>query len=246
MRRNHRSRSDLCRERRHRSQRSRSLRVRSQSGIVRRGSGCVSGTLSDGVRAGLAATLKVTARDERLEPLRKLARRLDVTIVAGAPVDCSQEKPNIGALIFSAFAPVVYAKRFLHFDEEAFFSAGDLGCVVDVKGVTVALAICADTTHPEHAEDAAKNGADVYAAAVFVTSERHAAVTVQLRDYAADHSMAVLMANYGSKSCGMVPAGKSAIWDHTGKLLASASEGGEAIVIAERARGQWRGRTIQP
>lgn len=100
-----------------------------------------------GFEPGLAATLKVTARDERLEPLRKLARRLDVTIVAGAPVDCSQEKPNIGALIFSVFAPVVYAKRFLHFDEEAIFWAGDLGCVVDVKGVNVALAICADMNH---------------------------------------------------------------------------------------------------
>ena len=33
-----------------------------------------------GFEPELAATLKVTARDERCEPLRKLARRLNVTI----------------------------------------------------------------------------------------------------------------------------------------------------------------------
>ena len=160
-----------------------------------------------GFEPELAATLRVTVDDERLAPLRELARRLNLTIVAGAPLAGSAEKPNIGTLIYSGSAPLIYAKRFLHADEEACFSAGDRGCVINVKNVSVALAICADTNHSVHAEEAARNGAVVYAAGVFVAPDRYTTVTGRLQHYAAHHSMAVLMANFGSPTCGMIPAG---------------------------------------
>jgi predicted amidohydrolase len=56
--------------------------------------------------------------------------------------------------------------------------------------------------------------------------------------------MTVMMANFGSKTGGIIPAGKSAIWDHEGTLLARADETGEALVVARSERHHWTGRCI--
>jgi predicted amidohydrolase len=85
----------------------------------------------------------------------------------------------------------------------------------------VALAICADTTHPEHAARAAQKGSNVYAAGVLITSHGYAPDAVLLQGYALDHKMAVLMANYSGATGDYVSAGKSAIWPEDGRLVAA-------------------------
>ncbi len=57
--------------------------------------------------------------------------------------------------------------------------------------------------------------------------------------------MTVVMANYGSPTGGYVSAGKSAIWDNSGKLLARAEETGEELIIATKNYGEWAGKTIK-
>ena len=172
-------------------------------------------------------------------------RRHDMTIVAGAPVGGSGGKPYIGALVLNADISRVYAKQFLHSREDEFFSPGREGCVIDVKGAKIGLAICADTTHPVHARWAAQSGAAIYAAGVLITVDGYAPDAKLLRQYAAEHKMTVLMANHCSPTGGYMPAGKSAIWDSSGTLLATADKTGESLVVAVEERGCWTGTTIR-
>lgn len=180
----------------------------------------------------LAAADAVAPTDPRLQPLQRLADRHDVTLVVGAPL-ISPRGLEIGALCFSARQSTrTYSKRFLHDGEEAAFVPGLGGEPLSVDGVNVCLAICADTAHPEHAEDAAARGAGLYAASSFITPEGYAHDAALLAGYAVRHQMAVLMANYGAPTSAWRSAGRSAIWSREGSLVAQAGASGEEVVIA--------------
>jgi predicted amidohydrolase len=118
--------------------------------------------------------------------------------------------------------------------------------MIEVDGEHVSLAICADTTHPSHAAEAARAGASVYAAGVLITPNGIEADSAQLRGYAAEHRMIVLMANHASPTGGWATAGRSTIWDDHGREVIAAPGGGEAILIAARWGGSLRGELIRP
>ncbi|UCE60469.1 MAG: carbon-nitrogen hydrolase family protein [Phycisphaerales bacterium] len=67
-----------------------------------------------GYEPEIARDTTIAVDDARLLPLKEQAERFDMTIVVGAPVPSSGEKPHIGALIFDAGNASVYAKQFLH------------------------------------------------------------------------------------------------------------------------------------
>jgi len=197
-----------------------------------------------GYEPKIAGDTTIDIDDRRLAPLKRQSQQFGITIVAGAPIDCPGGKPYIGALILSTGNPCIYIKNYLHPGEEEYFSPGSRkSCIVSIKGEAVGLAICADVNHASHAEDAAKSGASIYAAGVLMMEGYHTAAQ-RLQQYAVEHSMVVLMANYGSPTGGYIPAGKSAIWDETGRLLATANETGTAIVVGTKEQNGWVGTTI--
>ena len=51
------------------------------------------------------------------------------------------------------------------------------------------------------------------------------------------------MANFAD-SRALASAGRSAVWDEEGNLLAAAPAEGEWLVLAERDGGRWTGRTL--
>jgi predicted amidohydrolase len=147
--------------------------------------------------------------DRRLAPLQRVADRRAVHVVAGAPL-ASARGLHIGALCLAPDGTATtYAKRHLHDGEEVAFVPGDGGALLEVDGTAVAVAVCADTAHPEHAADAAR-----------------------LARYARAHRLAVMLANYGALVGGWDAAGRSAVWSRTGRLLACAPASGEAVVVA--------------
>jgi predicted amidohydrolase/LPS sulfotransferase NodH len=198
-----------------------------------------------GYEPELAGDLILAPEDKRLHRLHELSRRLDLTIIAGAPVESGLEKPHIGALIFSPGQSFIYAKNHLHGGEEMFFSPGDQTCVLNIKGRQVGLAICADTNHPDHARDAADHGASIYAAGVLLNENAYASDTALLQTYASKHGMLVVMANYSKHTGGWTPAGKSAIWDEEGQQVTKADGTENALVLATRHAEGWRGRVIK-
>jgi len=194
-----------------------------------------------GYEPALARSCAVRPDDLRLEPLRRLAEKAQMTVVAGAPF-FDEDELHIGALVCRPDGSVLkHTKEYLHPGEEAIFAAGQGGPVLLVEDANVGLAICADTMHSEHPASAAARGANVYAAGVLIPESGYAADAALLSHYAREHRMAVLMANHSRPTGGWVPAGKSAIWSEDGMLVAASRGTEEALIIGRRRDGKWDG-----
>jgi predicted amidohydrolase len=180
-----------------------------------------------------------------LDPLRRLAAQANMTVVAGAPLWNDKHELNIAAFAFRPYrAMSIYTKVYLGSGEEEVFAPGLGAPVLSVDEAKVALAICADITHPEHAAAAAQ-AAHVYAAGVLVTKQLYPRDTTFLRNYALQHKMAVLMANHSGASEGsLVSAGKSAIWSEDGRLVAASPGTEDALVVATRRNDLWTGTVL--
>jgi predicted amidohydrolase len=199
-----------------------------------------------GYEPSIARANAIGTGSAHLDPLRRAAEAARMTVVVGAPVLGASDELLIGALIFSADGALsIHTKEYLHAGEEAVFAAGSGGPLLPIEDANVALAICADTTHPEHAARAAARRASVYAAGVLITESGYAPDTAQLTAYAREHRMAVLMANHGAVTGGWEPAGKSAIWSEDGAIVAAASGVGEALIIGRKQGGVWDGAVPQ-
>ena len=197
-----------------------------------------------GYEPELAGGLILTPEDTGHRLLHELSRRHDITIIAGAPIYSGLEKPHIGALVFSSASSYKYAKKHLHGGEEVYFSPGAHPCVLDMQGVPVGLAICADITHPVHAREAAAHGAAIYAAGVLITENGYGPDTRLMQGYTSDHAMLVVMANHSQPTGGHISAGKSAIWNEQGHKIAYAAGTEEVLVIAKRDADGWHGDVI--
>ncbi|MGE8064990.1 carbon-nitrogen hydrolase family protein [Pseudomonas sp. NPDC089569] len=199
-----------------------------------------------GYEGRLAAELAVAPEAVVLQPLRDMARQAGVTTVVGMPIRLSDNAAvQIGALVLGSDGSLgVYSKQHLHPGEEVAFAPGVGGQPLKIGTDTVALAVCADFSHASHAVAAAQQGADVYAAGVLITEPGYAPDTALLQGYAADHEMAVLMANHGGATGGWASAGRSAIWGPDGSLVVAASGTGDLMVIARRDAEGWTGQLV--
>ena len=179
-----------------------------------------------------------------LDPLRRLAMNSRMTMVAGAPMLNNRDELHIGAFSIRPDGSVLtYRKEHVHKSEEG-FTSGPGGTVWKVGDATVAMAICADASHPSHAASAAERGANIYAASVMIEDDAYARKTALLQQYAERYRMAVLMANYSGSTGGLESAGKSAVWSEDGRLVASSSACDEVLVIGRKENGVWDGLVI--
>lgn len=196
-----------------------------------------------GYEPALACELAQAPDTTLLQPLRGLAKHLGMTTVVGLPVRHS----DTGAVMIGAWVlgsdgeQALYTKRHLHPGEEAVFSPGRGGALLQIANEPVALSVCAEFTHASHAQAAARSGAVVYAASVLISDNGYAVDSEQLQGYAREYSMGVLMANHGGPSGGWACAGRSAFWAPGGALISSAVGKGDCLVIARRWTGTWQG-----
>jgi predicted amidohydrolase len=183
-------------------------------------------------------------RDTRLRPLADVARRFAITLVVGGPT-VGAKGLMIASLLFCPDGRVAtYTKSHLHRGEERLFEAGNGGALLDIDGIKVGLAICAETSHASHVAEAVARGATVYAASCFFTPSGYRDDCQVLQGYAASHRVGVVMANYTGASGGFESAGGSAIWDNTGALVVKAPARGEHLVAAAYENDGWVGRCI--
>ena len=177
-----------------------------------------------------------------LDPLRHLAAHAHMTVVVGAPMLNDKDELHIAAFAIRPDGTVsTYTKQYVHQSEEEVFTSGPGGPALLLEDATVALAICADATHPQHAASAAARGANVYAVGVMITEGGYARKVTLLRNYALEHRMAVLMANYSGATGGEVSAGKSALWSEDGQVVAASTGTEEALVVGMKQNGSWSG-----
>jgi predicted amidohydrolase len=212
-----------------------------------------------GYELELADRLAFARYDARLAPLVGAARDCSMTLVVGAPVRVAA-RLHIGAFIVApdgavglytkqrmgAFSDAASCDGVVPPAEATFFQPGDLNPLVRFGGNTAAVAVCADTGRPSHAEAAKARGADVYLASMFVIPSEFERETESLREYAARHSMAVAFANYGGPSGGLASGGRSAIWSERGELLARLPPTGVGVAVASESQSGWHGVTLMP
>ena len=192
-----------------------------------------------GYEPALLAARLLSAHDRRVAPLRQRAQSLGMTIVAGAPLANRDGLPCIGALTFHADGRTsTYRKHFLHPGEEQFAAPGNaVSEVIDVRGVPVALAICADTANEQHPHAAAVAGATLYVAGSAISIAGYSKEQQLLSDYAKLFSFGILLANHAFATGGHASAGRSAVWLPDGQLLVEAPGQGEFLVLADEDSG---------
>jgi predicted amidohydrolase len=192
-----------------------------------------------------APELAFTIYDERLNSIVLLAEKHNITVVPGVPLQMDSNL-YIGALIISPDRSISpYAKHHVHSSEKKVFQSGHLNPKIYIGDDQASLAICADITHPSHADNAALSGSTLYLAGVFITPEGIEKESAMLKRYAKKHQMAVVMANYGGESGGIQSGGKSAVWSDTGGKVVAMEGVGEGLVIAKKENGKWTGKVLQ-
>lgn len=197
-----------------------------------------------GYELSLARANVVDPECASVEPLRRFAGENGLTIVAGAPL-AGRDVLHIGAIVFGADGSIsTYTKQHVHSSEQHVFTSGPGGGPLQIGSARVALSICADATHPEHAAAAAANGAGIYAVGAMIVVPDYTRKSGLLQRYATDHRMAVLLANYAGSSGGDVSAGKSAFWSEDGQpVVTSAGNEEELLVLRKQAAG-WSGTVV--
>jgi len=176
------------------------------------------------------------------EPLKTLAREAAMTILAGAPVRLGPGEHYLGQIAFLPDGLVaIHTRRHLTPSDCAQFKSGKGGPLLRTAGLLVAVALGADVADANHASNAAAHKASIYAASVLLGEEARAAQAASLQSCARTHKMTVLMAYHAAPAAGWIPAGRSAIWDEQGELVAATQAVEEALVLARRRGRLWEG-----
>lgn len=194
-----------------------------------------------GYEPALATGLALEPDDTQLLPLREACSKAGLTAVVGAPVQGAAGL-QIGALILGADGGCrVHTKQYLHPGEAPPFVPGNGGELLEVQGLQAALAICADSNHPAHADAARARGADLYLASAVIGPTGYPSDSALLAGHARRLGMPVLMANHGAPTGGYACVGRSAFWQADGQCLIAAPGDGACLVIVRRVADDWQG-----
>ncbi len=191
-----------------------------------------------GYEPTLAKALAIPHEDERLEDFQHISDKHRVVLGMGAPT--VTDKGLCISMIF--FQPdlrrKIYSKKYLHTDEEEFFTSGPNFVYLDIGKTRVAPAICYELAVKEHTETAFENGASIYAASVAKFKNGIDSALERLEHIAQQYSMTVLMANCVGKADGQECAGKTSVWDRKGKLIAQLDGTREGLLIYNTQTGE--------
>ncbi len=187
-----------------------------------------------------------TIDDPRLETLKQAARKMNIVVVAGAPL-LLESKFYIGSLIFTPDGKtLVYTKQYLHPGEEVTFeSSFNYNPTIAFDGEKIVFAICADIDHPEHPQSAKENGGTIYTPSIFFSKNGIPDAYEKLRKYSKKHSMAILMSNFCGVCWGVEAGGCSAFWSDKGELIASLDERNPGLLLVGKEGKSWKAKAIR-
>jgi predicted amidohydrolase len=206
-----------------------------------------------------APRLAFSETDVRLRPLMDTSASRSIILVVGASVRVGS-RLHIGAFVVApdgtvslytkqrlgAFPPTASEDGIVPPAEATVFEPGDRNPLVAVGEHRAAVAICADTGRPAHAQAAVDRGVTIYLASMFVIPSEFDREIANLQTYAAQHAMVVAFANYGARTGGLASAGRSAIWSEKGERLIQLPASGAGAAIAIEGESGWGVETIVP
>lgn len=182
-------------------------------------------------------TYALGSGDSRLDQLAAVCADTRTAVVVGAPT----RDPECGRLYISALvlgrdghAAARYDKQHIDACERAAgFSPGEGGCTLTLGNWRLGLAICWDSSYPEHARAAALDGCQVYLIGAMFPGSRGAhrrAIVCPAR--ALDNAMYVVAANHVGSSGPYTGCGGSAVWDPQSVVLADAQRADPGLATA--------------
>jgi len=179
----------------------------------------------------LAAELAIDPGDPRLAALQAVSDAGRVATGVGAPVR-SELGVHIGMLLFRpGLGRMTYLKKYLYPTEEAFFVPGDTFTNLEIDRVNIGLAVCYELSVPAHAQTAAENGAEIYAASSAKISAGVHQAHQRLAAVARQYRMAALLANCTGRHAGTAFAGRSAVWNERGELVGGLDGEAEGLLV---------------
>lgn len=184
--------------------------------------------------------------DSRLSELKKLSVRYNINVIAGAPIQISNDL-FIGAFIIKPDDTVsIYTKQFLHTGEDIIYkSSFDYNPVIEIKNERISIAICADINNPKHPENAKKKDTTIYLAGIFFEPNDMQKAYRSLSSYAERFSMNVLMSNYTGQSWSLDGGGQSGFWDKNGNLIANLNDTDSGLLLVEKVNNNWTSKKIK-
>ena len=184
-----------------------------------------------GYEPDLAESLATNQDDTRLDEMQSLSDKNEITIGVGLPTR-KDRNVFVSMIIFQPHKErLTYSKQYLYPPEKSIFTAGKNPLVLNFKTEVVSPAICYETSNKAHCEYASQNNATIYIASVLSSIGGIDAELKKLSGIAKNKNMVTFMANYVGKSGGYECAGKSSVWDTTGKLIGQLETGTEGILI---------------
>ncbi|MBB1525118.1 carbon-nitrogen hydrolase family protein [Pectobacterium carotovorum subsp. carotovorum] len=191
-----------------------------------------------GYEPSLAEILALPSEEIKFGVFQSMSDEYGISIAVGYPVKFS-DGIKITMIIFQPEKETLfYSKQLLHPDEMPFFKQGKQQTTLSVEGKVVVPAICYESLQPAHALEAAKLGADLYAASVAKSANGVVQAYAHYPVIARKHGMFVLMANAVGKADNFICAGQSAVWDREGKCLIQANATQEALLILDTETGK--------
>lgn len=181
----------------------------------------------------LAKELAIDAGDPRLAPFQLLSNAHNIIIGVGTPTK-SGDAVAISMVIFQPGQPrQTYSKKYIHADEEPYFTGAS--CFTDLLGgdARIALAICYEISVPDHAAQASRAGAKIYVASVSKLVRGIDKALDRLAEIARTYSLTVLMSNQTGLAEGEVCAGKTSVWNSKGNLMAQLDDLQEGILMID-------------
>ena len=184
-----------------------------------------------GYEPDLAESLATNQDDTRLDEMQSLSDKNEITIGVGLPTR-KERNVFVSMIIIQPYKErITYSKQYLYPPEKSIFKAGNNPLVLNFETEVVSPAICYETSNEAHCEYASQNNATIYIASVLSSIGGIDAELKKLSDIAKNKNMVTFMANYVGKSGGYECAGKSSVWDTTGKLIGQLETGTEGILI---------------
>ena len=191
-----------------------------------------------GYELALLSQLAMPRDDATFAALSAAAVATNTVVIAGCPLHNPNGKPHIAAVIcFPNGEHTFYLKQHLHEGEEVYCAPGYESGLINVNGTRIALAVCADFTHPSHAATAAKQQADVYLASALISPGGYATDAELLATIAKRHQLPVLLANHIFTTGGWQTCGNSGGWNAAGELTVKANGTQPSLVLCRIHQG---------
>ncbi|QUM76913.1 carbon-nitrogen hydrolase family protein [Moritella sp. 24] len=199
-----------------------------------------------GYEPQLASKLAVNIDSPVVKLLSAVAKKNDILIVSGCPIQNSHSRPFIGSIIsYPTGHTDFYRKQHLHTGEAEFFDVGTAHYFIHYQSQVIALAICADFSNSNHPAKAKAAGASVYLSSVLVSDNGFDVDCTLLQHYASEHNLAVLMSNHNGRTGSWKGCGKSRAWDRRGRLSIASHDDSASLILCVVSNREIQGEVLK-